>query len=185
MPIHAGSHNLQYCLVQYQQCEDGPPLVVTHSLVIDQADKTWKIHIHKLEPSLIPSLTGIPSKLTPSSAYLLLHQLSQLKTCIGNPDPDFISLGKEKRSFSSYHQRSRLLPFWIAMLVCMHTINVIQSQSGVQLATCFQKTFAAQFALSIGAICGHNSLVSERQSNHYQQKIVNTSTTGDDNWVLL
>ena len=89
---------MQYCLVEHQQCEDIPPLVVTRSLVIDQADKTWQIHIHnhKLEPSLIPSLTGIPAKLTPSSASLLLHQLSQLKTCVGNPD--FISLGKEKKN---------------------------------------------------------------------------------------
>ena len=93
---------MQYCLVQHQQCEDSPPLVVTRSLVIDQADKTWQVHIHnhKLEPSLIPSLTGIPAKLTPSSASLLLHQLSQLKTYIGNPDPDFISLGKEKKELS-------------------------------------------------------------------------------------
>ena len=60
----------------------------------------WQVHIHGhlLNPSNIPSLANIPTTLNGDTASLLLKQLSQLRTCVGNPEEKFVHLGKAKKN---------------------------------------------------------------------------------------
>ena len=55
----------RFCIVTYQQVKDSPPLVVTHSLVIDGTHHTWQVHVHGhlVDPSVIPTLANIPNNL--------------------------------------------------------------------------------------------------------------------------
>ena len=77
-----------------------PPLIVTHSLTINKAQQTWRVHIHGhlLNPSQIPTFADIPAKLNASSVSVLLSRLSELNICVGNPDPEFTNLGKNKKN---------------------------------------------------------------------------------------
>ena len=92
---------MRLCQVTYQESLDYcPPLVVTRSLVVDQTNQTWKVHInsHLLDPGRISSLADIPTTVDSSTIVLLLERLGQLKTCAGNPDEQFVSLSKSRRN---------------------------------------------------------------------------------------
>ena len=98
--VSGESVDVRLCQVAYQEQEHCPPLVITRSLVINKAHQTWRVHVHGhlLDPSNISSLADVPVTLDGNAASLLLKNLSQLKTCVGNPEEKFVSLGKKKRN---------------------------------------------------------------------------------------
>ena len=98
--VSGDSSDVRLCQIAYQEQEHCPPLVVTRSLVISRVSQMWQVHIHGhlLNPSNIPSLANIPTTLNGDTASLLLKQLSQLRTCVGNPEEKFVSLGKAKKN---------------------------------------------------------------------------------------
>ena len=73
---------------------------MTRTLVVASTLHTWQVHIngHSLNPSLIPTLSDLPMVLSIPEISLLLSLLTDLTTCIGNPDHDFVDLGKAKRN---------------------------------------------------------------------------------------
>ena len=101
--------------VTYQELEGCSPLVVTRSLIVKQ-DYTWvlNVHGHLVDPSKISSLALIPHNLTRDSATLLLSRLAELNTCVGNPEPKFVSLG---RRGSCCHWKRKLWPMSTPVLV--------------------------------------------------------------------
>ena len=96
--VSFGSPDLRLCSVTYQELEGCSPLVVTRSLIVKQ-DYTWvlNVHGHPVDPSNISSLALIPHNLTRDLATLLLSRLEELNTCVGNPEPKFVSLGEAKK----------------------------------------------------------------------------------------
>lgn len=93
--------NLKLCVVNYQERESCPPLVLTRSIVINKAQFSWQLHVygHQVDPSTIPSLADIPAQLNCSSAVsLLLSRLADLNTCVGSPDSSFVTLCKAKKN---------------------------------------------------------------------------------------
>lgn len=71
---------------------------MTRSLIVKQ-DYSWvlNVHGHLVDRSKISSLALIPNNLTRDSATLLLSCLAKLNTCVGNPEPKFVSLGEAKK----------------------------------------------------------------------------------------
>ena len=88
---------------------------MTRSLIVKQ-DYTWvlNVHGHLVDPSKISSLALIPHNLTRDSATLLLSRLAELNTCVGNPEPKFVSLG---RRGSCCHWKRKLWPMSTPVLV--------------------------------------------------------------------
>lgn len=74
--------------------------MVTRSLVINEATRLWQVHIngHPVDPVVVPQLVDLPAKVNSTSASVLLHYLTMLKTCAGNPDPTYVALGKSKKN---------------------------------------------------------------------------------------
>ncbi len=72
---------------------------MTCSLVI-KADLSWILHAngHHVDPQRIPPLVDIPPLLDVTAATSLLHSLSILNICVGNPDPRYTDLCKSKKS---------------------------------------------------------------------------------------
>jgi hypothetical protein len=65
-----------------------------------KADYSWmlNVHGHLVDPSGIPSLGNIPPLLDSRSTTTLLQILSSVIVCVGNPDPDIISLCDKKKN---------------------------------------------------------------------------------------
>lgn len=134
--------------------------MVTRSLVINEATRLWQVHIngHPVDPVVVPQLVDLPAKVNSTSASVLLHYLTMLKTCAGNPDPTYVALGKSKRMRSSCQQMAKLLLTWIPMRVSMLVKNVILSLFAALLVTCLQTLFAVTFVISFATICMLNTL---------------------------
>jgi hypothetical protein len=93
------SDELRLCRLSRQQATQCQPLVVSHSLIV-KADYSWmlNVHGHLVDPSGIPSLGNIPPLLDSRSTTTLLQILSSVIVCVGNPDPDIISLCDKKKN---------------------------------------------------------------------------------------
>lgn len=98
--VSGSSLDLRLCTVAYQETESSPPLVVTRSLVVSYSCRTWQVHIHGnlVNPSIIPTLADIPSKLDATTTSLLLQRLSKLNACSGNPEANFTALANAKKN---------------------------------------------------------------------------------------
>lgn len=83
----------------YQDLTGASPLVVTYSLIVKQ-DHSWVLHVHGhlVDPVNVPSLQSFPSSLSSDLTSLLLHQLGDLHTCIGNPEEKYIALAESKKN---------------------------------------------------------------------------------------
>ena len=84
-----GAQDLRLCQVTYQDPTEATcnPLVVTRSLIVKQ-DHSWTLHVHGhlVDPANLPSLHSFPPTLTSGSTSLLLIELANMHTCIGNPE---------------------------------------------------------------------------------------------------
>ena len=91
---------MKLCVVNYQESESCPPLVLIRSVVINKTQWSWQLHVHghQVDPSAIPSLADVPAQLNCSTASMLLSCLADLKTCAGNPDSSFVTLCKTKKN---------------------------------------------------------------------------------------
>ena len=98
--VFKDSLDLRLCTVAYQEDESSPPLVVTRSVVVSSTNRTWRVHVHGhlLDPSAVPLLADIPSTLDSSTTSLLLQRLGELNICIGNPEANFIAIGRSKKN---------------------------------------------------------------------------------------
>ena len=92
--------DLHLCMIEHQPCQECQPLVVTRTLVVASTFHTWQVYIHGhlLNPSLIPLLCDLPLVLNVPDISLLLSRLSNLSTCVGNTDHDFVDLSKSKKN---------------------------------------------------------------------------------------
>lgn len=95
-----GAQDLHLCQVTYQDLTEATSLVVTSSLIVKQ-DHSWVLHVHGhlVDPANVPGLQSFPPTLTSESFNLLLIQLADLHTCIGNPEVEYIALARRMGSF--------------------------------------------------------------------------------------
>ena len=89
----------RYCVISYQKADGCAPLVITRSLVIDKSGE-WQLHIngHLVNATVVPLLASFPKVLPESDAFKLMTIVNDLNTCVGNPDPKFVTLGKAKKN---------------------------------------------------------------------------------------
>ena len=94
-----GAPDLRLCHITYQDLTEAAPLVVTRSLIVKQ-DHSWVLHAngHLVNPANVPSLQSFPSSLSNDSISLLLSQLGDLHTCIGNPEQKYMALAETKKN---------------------------------------------------------------------------------------
>ena len=101
MELHDSGPDRKFCVIKYQKADNTAPVVVTCSIVVDGgSERTWQLHIHghPVNTSLISSLSVFPSTVKDESVISdLLTAVNQLKTCIGNPRPNYVNLGKAKK----------------------------------------------------------------------------------------
>ena len=89
----------KFCAPQYQNDPGVAPIVVARSLVF--CGTTWQLHIHghRVDASLIPALSVFPSNIEENSIISdLLSDVDKLTVCVGNPEPSYVSLGKQKKN---------------------------------------------------------------------------------------
>ena len=89
----------RYCVISYQKADECAPLVVTRFLVIDKTGE-WQLHIngHLVDISVVPLLVSFPKVLPEFDAFKLMTIVNDLNKCVGNSDPKFVTLGKQKRT---------------------------------------------------------------------------------------
>ena len=100
----------RFCVVTYQKVDGSAPLVVTRSLVVNGTDRTWQLHIHGhlVNTSAVSSLLPFPSQLDNDSVISeLLSTVDKLATCVGNPEPIYVTLGKAKKTGNSFQQKKK------------------------------------------------------------------------------
>ena len=96
--VSFGAPGLRLCRVAYQELPGTAPLVVTHSLIVKQ-DCSWALSVygHTVDTAKVPSLLSFPDKLSVKSVTLLLNQVADLHTCIGNPEQKYPVLAEAKK----------------------------------------------------------------------------------------
>ena len=106
------SPDLRLCSVVYQKLKGCTSLVVTRSLIVKQ-DYSWLLHVHGhlVDPSKITPLVSIPTSLNQDSAMRLLSHIVELNTCVGNPEPEFISLGEAKKNGQFLSQEKEVVAY--------------------------------------------------------------------------
>ncbi len=110
---------LRLCCISYQDAPGCSPLIVTRSLII-KPDCKWILHVngHLVDPSVIPSLSTIPSSVSAETAGVLLENIGQLKTCPGNPDTRFVALGEKKKN-GQFLSQSKAIVAYIDSGICV------------------------------------------------------------------
>ena len=88
---------LRLCQISWPDLPNVSP-VVTRSLVV-KADFSWVLHVHghHVDPKKVQLLVDVPPLLDITSTTHLLQCLSNLQTCVGNPDSRYIELAKSKK----------------------------------------------------------------------------------------
>ncbi len=90
---------LRLCQISWLELSNVSPPTVIRSLAV-KADYSWVLHVngHPVDPQKIQSLVDIPPLLDVTSAVHFLQCMSDLQTCVGNPDPRFVDLAKSKKN---------------------------------------------------------------------------------------
>ena len=119
MNVSFDSPELQLCSVAYQKLKGCTPLVMTHSLIVQQ-DYSWLLHVHDhlVDSSKFTSLALIPTSLNQDSAMPLLSHIVELNTCVVNPDPKFISLGEAKRNRQFFSKEKEVVAYVDSRSMC-------------------------------------------------------------------
>lgn len=85
---------LQFVKIK-EQTSSSYPLVITHSVVVDQ-DLTWKVYVHghQVNPQC---LSHIPAQLQAGMLQQLLSTIDRLNVCAGHPDAHFLEMMEAKK----------------------------------------------------------------------------------------
>ena len=133
--VSGATSDMRLCQVSFQESAGCPPLVVTRSLVVKE-DRSWQVHVHShpIDLSIIPTIAGIPSELDRESATLLLSQIAELQTCVGNPEPKFIALGEAKKN-GRFLSAAKEVVAYIDRSACV-AVGGLQYPSTVRCSKC-------------------------------------------------
>ena len=147
--ISFGAPGLRLCRVTYQELPGTAPLVVTHSLIVKQ-DCSWalNVHGHTVDSSKVPSLQSFPDKLSGESVTLLLNEVADLHTCIGNPEQKYTVLGEAKK-YGQFLSANKEVVAYIDRNACV-TVGDQQYPTTVRSSKCHLLTSAVRCSVCTG-----------------------------------
>ena len=147
--VSFGAQGLRLCRVTYQELPGTAPLVVTHSLIVKQ-DCSWalNVHGHTVDSSKVPSLQSFPDKLSGESVTLLLNEVADLHTCIGNPEQKYTVLGEAKK-YGQFLSANKEVVAYIDRNACV-TVGDQQYPTTVRSSKCHLLTSAVRCSVCTG-----------------------------------
>lgn len=90
-------HQIRLCKISTNSSSSSAPLVITHSLTIDNTLK-WSLFVHNREVfQKCSALASFPEKLTSASLCRLVLCIDHLQVCSGQPDHHFINMASAKK----------------------------------------------------------------------------------------
>ena len=169
-----GGPDLRLCQVTYQELQEASPLVVTRSLIVRE-DGSWVLHVngHLVNPDNVPSLHSFPPLLSRDSISLLLSQLGDLRTCVGNPEQKYVALGEAKKK-EQFLSEGRSVVAYVDRNACV-VVNEQKYASTIRCSKCHVLTsnvrcsVCTTYRRSLNAQCSRAA----RLSNHVQSKNIN------------